>query len=76
MTLYCACAGGLFQCAVNLGKIVSDYEMYGHRQTSNTDCPGDALYLAIQGWPHWVRKERRVKIKGECQMCCRFNVAI
>jgi len=46
----CVC----FKCAVNLGKVSANYQMYGHRQAGNTDCPGDSLYRLIQTWPHWV----------------------
>ena len=46
----------LLDCAVANGYVSSDYQLFGHRQADSTDCPGDALFSAIQGWPHWVRK--------------------
>ena len=36
-------------------KVIPNYEMYGHRQTKPTDCPGHKLYEEIQTWDHWVR---------------------
>ena len=47
----------LVNCAVETGKIVAEYRMFGHRQTKpegGTECPGDSLYSTIQTWPHWV----------------------
>ena len=40
---------------VDEGKINVGYNMYGHRQAGDTDCPGDTLYQTIQDWPHWVK---------------------
>ena len=48
----------LVRCMVEEGKIMEEYEMYGHRQTKppgGTECPGDTLYNTIQGWEGWVR---------------------
>ena len=47
----------LMDCAVDTEKIVTDYQMFGHRQTKpegGTECPGDYFYITIQSWPHWV----------------------
>ncbi|TRY68830.1 hypothetical protein TCAL_15127 [Tigriopus californicus] len=44
----------LASCAVGLGKVQSNYEMFGHRQAGSTDCPGDKLYQTIQSWPKWT----------------------
>ena len=47
----------LVTCALETGKVVEDYQMFGHRQTQPegaTECPGDTLYSTIQLWPHWV----------------------
>ncbi|XP_050341486.1 peptidoglycan-recognition protein LB-like [Bactrocera neohumeralis] len=42
------------QFSVDCGFLREDYILYGHRQVRNgTICPGDALYAAIQKWPHW-----------------------
>ena len=44
----------LADCMLQNGKISAGYELKGHRQTGSTDCPGDALYVEIQSWPHWT----------------------
>ena len=44
----------LANCAVALGYVPSTYELYGHRQTGNTECPGNYFYQTIQDYPHWV----------------------
>ncbi|CAG0913904.1 unnamed protein product [Notodromas monacha] len=44
----------LISCGVELGMISGDYNLIGHRQAVDTDCPGDALYDIITSWPHWV----------------------
>ena len=47
----------LVNCALEMGKIAVDFQMFGHRQTKpvgGTECPGDTLYSTIQSWPHWV----------------------
>ncbi|XP_043477897.1 peptidoglycan-recognition protein SC2-like [Leptopilina heterotoma] len=38
---------------VELGKISKNYTLLGHRQVSNTESPGDALFSEIKKWPHW-----------------------
>ena len=43
----------MIKCGVELGKIRSDYQMMGHKDTKNTLCPGDKLYAEIQSWPHY-----------------------
>lgn len=40
---------------VALGKLTIDYELYGHRQLTSTDSPGDSLFKIIQTWKHWRR---------------------
>ena len=44
----------LADCMLQNGKVSGGYELKGHRQTGSTDCPGDALYVEIQSWPHWT----------------------
>ncbi len=44
-----------FQCAVSNGKVISAYDMYGHRQAGQTECPGNTYYVTIQSYPDWVR---------------------
>jgi len=46
-----------FKCAKRKSKISSTYEVFGHRQTKNTACPGNRLYAIIQTWPRWVRMQ-------------------
>lgn len=48
-----AAVKGLIACGVQLGKITSDYRLYGHRDAGQTSCPGDALYNEIRTWPHY-----------------------
>ncbi|XP_018419662.1 PREDICTED: peptidoglycan recognition protein 1-like [Nanorana parkeri] len=33
--------------------ISSNYILWGHRDVSNTACPGDSLYDVIKGWPRF-----------------------
>ncbi|XP_027527807.1 LOW QUALITY PROTEIN: N-acetylmuramoyl-L-alanine amidase-like [Neopelma chrysocephalum] len=41
----------LLPCAVRAGHILHNYTLHGHRQLGHTDCPGNALFQEIQGWP-------------------------
>ncbi|XP_027487844.1 N-acetylmuramoyl-L-alanine amidase [Corapipo altera] len=41
----------LLPCAVRAGRILQNYTLHGHRQLGRTDCPGNALFQEIQGWP-------------------------
>ncbi|XP_062874920.1 peptidoglycan recognition protein 6 [Trichomycterus rosablanca] len=43
----------LAKCAIDKGKLVSNYIIHGHRQLVNTSCPGDAFYNEIKGWQHF-----------------------
>lgn len=43
----------LIRCGISLGKIRGDYQLIGHRQARQTECPGDALFNEIQTWPHF-----------------------
>ncbi|KAF4525890.1 hypothetical protein B566_EDAN015175 [Ephemera danica] len=43
----------LIQCGVSNGYIRSAYSLYGHRQVTATECPGDALYAEIQTWTNY-----------------------
>lgn len=45
---------GLISFGISNGNIDPDYKLLGHRQVRKTECPGDALYLTIQKWPHWT----------------------
>ncbi|XP_017956453.2 peptidoglycan-recognition protein LC isoform X5 [Drosophila navojoa] len=46
----------LLEEGVRLKKLAPDYDLYGHRQLSATESPGDVLYRIIQSWPHWTNK--------------------
>ncbi|KRF99234.1 uncharacterized protein Dwil_GK27829, partial [Drosophila willistoni] len=39
---------------VKLGVLAKDYQLYGHRQMSATESPGELLYQIITKWPHWT----------------------
>ncbi|XP_026849457.1 peptidoglycan-recognition protein LC isoform X6 [Drosophila persimilis] len=38
---------------VRLKMLAPDFRLYGHRQLSATESPGEELYKIIQKWPHW-----------------------
>ncbi|XP_023178745.2 peptidoglycan-recognition protein LC isoform X5 [Drosophila hydei] len=42
---------------VRLKKLAPDYSLYGHRQLSATESPGEILYSIIQTWPHWTKNK-------------------
>ncbi|XP_065173209.1 peptidoglycan-recognition protein LB-like isoform X2 [Atheta coriaria] len=52
-------AHDLIEFGVNEGYISAEYEMYGHRQVRDTECPGDAFFDEITTWPHWGAKPPR-----------------
>ena len=43
----------MIECGIKLGKITPDYKMYGHRDVSSTECPGNTLYSLIKTWDHF-----------------------
>ncbi|XP_064640049.1 peptidoglycan recognition protein 1-like [Lineus longissimus] len=45
----------LIACGVRDSKVTTDYKLYGHRDSkkSHTECPGQAFYDLIRGWPHY-----------------------
>nr|XP_016934721.1 peptidoglycan-recognition protein LC isoform X6 [Drosophila suzukii] len=43
----------LLEEGVRLKKLTPKYRLYGHRQLSATESPGEELYKIIQTWPHW-----------------------
>ncbi|XP_017053439.1 peptidoglycan-recognition protein SC1a/b isoform X8 [Drosophila ficusphila] len=43
----------LLEEGVRLKKLSPNYRLYGHRQLSATESPGEELYKIIQKWPHW-----------------------
>lgn len=47
----------LISYGVQNGQIKNDYKLLGHRQTWQTNCPGNRLYTMIQSWPHWSQSE-------------------
>lgn len=46
-------ARDLIRCGISMGKIRGNYQLIGHRQARQTECPGDALFNEIQTWPHF-----------------------
>ncbi|KAF4526858.1 hypothetical protein B566_EDAN013912 [Ephemera danica] len=46
-------AQNLISVGVREGHIRADYALLGHRQTRDTECPGDALFAEISSWPHF-----------------------
>ncbi|EDV96482.1 peptidoglycan-recognition protein LC isoform X5 [Drosophila grimshawi] len=40
---------------VRLKKLKPDYKLYGHRQLSATESPGEIVYNIIRKWPHWTQ---------------------
>ncbi|RZC34861.1 Amidase 2 domain containing protein [Asbolus verrucosus] len=45
---------------VNLGMIREDYQLLGHRQVRDTECPGDRLFAEVQTWEHFAEKATRI----------------
>ncbi|XP_074641729.1 peptidoglycan recognition protein-like [Tubulanus polymorphus] len=43
----------IIRCGIYLQKIKPDYDLFGHRQVRQTQCPGDYFYNLIKGWPHY-----------------------
>ncbi|CAG0881110.1 unnamed protein product, partial [Darwinula stevensoni] len=43
----------LIECGTGLGMILGDYSLMGHRQASDTLCPGDFLFDEIETWGHF-----------------------
>ncbi|XP_069675201.1 peptidoglycan-recognition protein SB2-like isoform X2 [Periplaneta americana] len=46
-------AQALIDVSLKNNKLPSDYKLVGHRQVTDTDSPGDALFNIIKTWPHW-----------------------
>ncbi|XP_017872994.1 PREDICTED: peptidoglycan-recognition protein SC2-like, partial [Drosophila arizonae] len=46
-------AKSLLADAVSRGQISSGYTLYGHRQVSSTECPGNNLWNEIRTWANW-----------------------
>lgn len=44
----------LVACGVSLGKISDKYNVIGHRQARNTECPGETLYGYVTTLPRWT----------------------
>lgn len=46
-------AKALIECGIELGHILPDYSLFGHRDVTQTDCPGDLFYdEELSLWPH------------------------
>lgn len=41
---------------VKLEKLITDYKLYGQRQLTATESPGEAFYRIILKWEHWTNK--------------------
>ncbi|XP_011300882.1 peptidoglycan-recognition protein SC2-like [Fopius arisanus] len=48
-------AKALIDFGVANGEIMTNYTLFGHRQTTTTICPGDKLYELIKTWPNWQK---------------------
>jgi len=46
-------AQALLDVLVKNKKLSSDYILVAHRQVSETDSPGEALFKILKTWPHW-----------------------
>ncbi|GAB1866960.1 N-acetylmuramoyl-L-alanine amidase [Camponotus japonicus] len=44
----------LIACGISLGKISDKYNVLGHRQARNTECPGQSLYEYVTTFPRWT----------------------
>lgn len=43
----------LMVCGVDRLSLAQQYYIIGHQQDVNTECPGDALFSAMQSWPRF-----------------------
>jgi len=43
----------MVHCAEINGVVTSNYELFGHRDSCATSCPGDTLYRDVQTWPQY-----------------------
>lgn len=46
-------AKNLILCGISKNEIQSDYGLYGHRDGSCTECPGNAFYNSLNSWNNW-----------------------
>lgn len=46
-------AQALLDVSVKSKKLSSDYILVAHRQVSQTESPGEALFKILKTWPHW-----------------------
>ncbi|XP_058838801.1 peptidoglycan-recognition protein LC isoform X4 [Topomyia yanbarensis] len=46
----------LIKMGLEQGKLVKNYELYGHRQLAPFESPGGALFKIIKKWPNWSAK--------------------
>lgn len=44
----------LISCGVSLGKIHTNYNLIGHRQARDTECPGNTFFKYVVKLPHWT----------------------
>lgn len=43
----------LVKCAIDGGRLRTNFTIHGHRQVVNTLCPGDAFFSEIRSWEHF-----------------------
>lgn len=43
----------LIACGVEENYLRKSYSLIGHRQASQTECPGNKLFNILKGWPHF-----------------------
>ncbi|XP_055375390.1 peptidoglycan-recognition protein LB [Condylostylus longicornis] len=46
-------AQAIIKYGIENGHVDPNYELYGHRQVRNTECPGDRLFNEISTWSHF-----------------------
>lgn len=51
----------LISLGVETGELSENYTLFGHKQTRNTNCPGNAFYKKIITWPHWETSDEELK---------------
>ncbi|GAB6032760.1 peptidoglycan recognition protein 1 [Chamberlinius hualienensis] len=56
-------AKNLVLCGISKNEIQTDYGLYGHRDGTCTECPGDAFYNSLNKWNNW---HKHGTIKKHC----------
>lgn len=50
----------LTACGIALGKISDKYNVIGHRQARDTECPGQSFYEYVTALPRWTANPRPI----------------